>query len=601
MKGAKVNVESPMTPWYHPPQLLSTAKKTVISTIIGENADPRLVGAPPKRGEFYDYSFGLKKNGDDFSPDEAASRNEIWIDYVSDVGDGWNPTYSVAYSLARPALEIDGNSTRRGEILILGGDGVYPTAGAEEYEKRLVKPYRMAFNASRNGYPTDLDEPDLKKAPHIFALPGNHDWYDSLVAFQKIFCTGLFNRRTFAGAWRTRQQRSYFALRLPHNWWLLGVDLQLSHNIDVPQLEYFESIIARMNPGDKVILCVPEPYWVKAIKYKKITNVFEKKEESIEKLERLLQDKYAENPIQVKLYLAGDLHHYRRFESQDENRIQKITSGGGGAFLHPTHDFKEWEDPIRNPKHFSLEKNYPSPEVSSRQDWKNLYGFLWNNKTFGILPGFLYALIALMIHGEIRGQFDWTKPFKATANRLIEEPIALLIVILMMAGLIFFTDSNSKLQKYFGGFVHGLFHLAAIFVLGWLGYYLMLQFFGIGVSEYETYRNLHPTSVNVVWFFSILLVCFIGGYFVGSFIMGAYLFISLHLFGRHDNEAFSALKIEDYKNFLRLHIDAEGKLTICPIKIEEVARAWEYQKNDGGFYEPKGKLEPELIEKPITV
>ena len=71
------------------------------------------------------------------------------------------------------------------------------------------------------------------------ALPGNHDWYDSLVAFQKLFFTHIFNGRTFAGGWRTRQKRSYFALKLPHKWWLVGVDLQLSHNIDVPQLRYF--------------------------------------------------------------------------------------------------------------------------------------------------------------------------------------------------------------------------------------------------------------------------------------------------------------------------------------------------------------------------
>ncbi len=34
-----------MVDWYNPSQLLSTAVKTAISTVIGENADPRLITA----------------------------------------------------------------------------------------------------------------------------------------------------------------------------------------------------------------------------------------------------------------------------------------------------------------------------------------------------------------------------------------------------------------------------------------------------------------------------------------------------------------------------------------------------------------------------
>src|SRR5215213_6591571 len=170
-----------MTDWYNPTQLIDTAKKTIISTIIGANADPRLVAPAPADGSFFDYSAEFKNENFEGSKTE---REEIRIDYVSDVGDGWNPTYSVALSLARETLEIGNDKLGRGEILIFGGDGVYPTANSEEYEKKLVEPYRMAFNASRSG--DSSDKTDLKKNPHVFVLPGNHDWYDSLVAFQKI-------------------------------------------------------------------------------------------------------------------------------------------------------------------------------------------------------------------------------------------------------------------------------------------------------------------------------------------------------------------------------------------------------------------------------
>ncbi len=597
MKNEANDKKPKMVDWYNPSQLLNTGIKTAISTIIGENADPRLVNAASTLGKFFDYSHELIINEEGEFEESEKNREEIWIDYVSDVGDGWNSTYSVAYSLARQNIEIAGKPLERGEILVFGGDQVYPTATTDKYEKRFVEPYKIAFNTVGNANVKVGNDVDLKQTPHVFALPGNHDWYDSLVAFQKIFCTNIFNKRIFADGWRTRQKRSYFALKLPQKWWLLGVDLQLSHNIDVRQLEYFESIIEEMSSGDKVIFCVPEPYWVKAIKYQGYTKVFDEKEKSIEKLEEFLQGKQ----IEIKLYLAGDLHHYRRFESEDGHRIQKITAGGGGAFLHPTHDFKfdkNYKGKTKNASSYTLKQSYPLFEDSRKLDWGNLYGFLATNKTFGIVTAVLYPLLALLIHGEINGQFHWTKPFKATINRLIAEPISLLIVILLLLGLIFFTDSNSKLQKYLGGAIHGFFHLGAIFVLGWLGFFLMLRLVGIDTIRYATYYNEHPTTVNLVWFGCVLVVCGIGGYIIGSIIMGVYLFISLHIFGRHDNEAFSALKIEDYKNFVRLHIGKDGKLSIYPLKIEKVEREWlDEERNKKKISKPKNGIKPELIEQ----
>jgi hypothetical protein len=96
----------------------------------------------------------------------------------------------------------------------------------------------------------------------------------------------------------------------------------------------------------------------------------------------------------------------------------------------------------------------------------------------------------------------------------------------------------------------------------------------------------------------VLIVSGLGGYVVGSFIMGIYLYISLRVFGRHSNEAFSALKIEDFKNFLRLHIDKKGGLTIYPMKIETVPKNW---TDAGEYFTPSGGTKPELIEKEIVI
>ena len=58
----------------------------------------------------------------DFSKNE-----ELWIDYVSDLGDGFNSTYTVAHLLAQPEVDVNGDKLKRGNILVMGGDAVYPT------------------------------------------------------------------------------------------------------------------------------------------------------------------------------------------------------------------------------------------------------------------------------------------------------------------------------------------------------------------------------------------------------------------------------------------------------------------------------------------
>ena len=70
---------------------------------------------------------------------------DFWFDYVADCGDGWDSTYAVAYALAQPSLDVgEKNTMPRGRLLIFGGDLVYPTPHADNYDARLVGPYRVA-------------------------------------------------------------------------------------------------------------------------------------------------------------------------------------------------------------------------------------------------------------------------------------------------------------------------------------------------------------------------------------------------------------------------------------------------------------------------
>ncbi|MCU0621054.1 MAG: metallophosphoesterase, partial [Gemmatimonadales bacterium] len=255
----------PMVSWMDPGMLLDTGLKTLFSIMVGERSDPRIVqalaaGAP----ESYDFRAHHEDTEQGPRPLPDRPRRDLWIDYVCDTGDGWNSTYAIAYAAAQPRLTLDdGTSLPRGDLLVFGGDEVYPTPTREEYDRRLVRPYSDAFGD---------DEP--AEAPHVFAIPGNHDWYDGLNAFSRLFSSGV-GGRWFAGWW-TRQRRSYFALRLPHRWWLLGLDGQLKGDIDTPQMEYFQRLAQEeMQPGDRVMVCLSQPVWIYAHKYRMIGSEYD--------------------------------------------------------------------------------------------------------------------------------------------------------------------------------------------------------------------------------------------------------------------------------------------------------------------------------------
>lgn len=576
----------PPVSWFNLKQLAGTAYKSIISTIIGEQSDRRLMLAlASSEKEFYNYTRHHKIVNGKIVPDENSKRQELWLDFIADTADGWDPTYSVAYYASKPELNLsDGKNsyrTNRGEVLVFGGDEVYPAPSKKAYRERLITPFEQAFGDDKPADP-----------PHIFALPGNHDWYDGLEAFTRLFCSDLGSRK-FAG-WYSRQKRSYFALKLPQNWWLLGSDGQLHSNIDTAQLDYFRAIAdGHMKEGDKVILCISEPVWIYAHKYKKYGEQYDESD-LIFLQEEILKPRGAE----VKVYLTGDLHHYRRHEevTGKESKTQKITAGGGGAFLHPTHgaDFslltEELQLPEQKPREFKLKKSYPDEKTSKKLGWKNIL-FPFMNPGFGFLTGALYLITIWIISSTFH--FDFAHNLREFLGQTIKafyiNPVAALWLGAVAAGFVFFNDTHSKLYKWIGGLVHFFMNLVSIAYIG----------------LFATYINNTVFNENLITGFTFIPVIIFGlGWFFGAFNMGIYLTVSMNFFDRHDNEAFSALRCIDYKNFLRLHIDKEGTLTIYPVKIQKAARKWRFRKsgeNDNSFIIPEDGSKPELIEEPIVI
>jgi len=559
-----------MTNWYLPAQLASTALDVAVSTTVGRHADPRILESLGMRpAQIFDYS----------------QLSSLTFDFAADTGDGWDSTYTLASHLAQDqlAVQLPGGKAAtlgRGRFLVLGGDEVYPTASRAYYERRLISPFETAMAISA----------DEESAPHLFAVPGNHDWYDSLTSF-----TRLFVAKGWLGAWRCRQERSYFAVRLPHGWWLVGVDVQLDSDLDEPQLRYFQEVAQQIGPEDRIILCLPEPHWV--FQQERDTGHWDRAE--WERCPPICPE--GERPIitnldflehrlfkhQVWVTLAGDLHHYRRHQTPEGR--QKIVAGGGGAFLHPTHVWSE--TPLKDGSIF--QKAWPDPGPSRKLAWRNLL-FPFLHWRLGLLVGLFYLMVDWTVHVDLSSYaFAELGPALSTAlGGTLQRPGAALIVLGLLGAFVLFAAPEKRWFRWSAGLVHGLAHLGLCFSLGWWATWL-------SVVQWEL-----PFSSPLQHLLAGVLVLGAGA-ILGTMLWGVYLFVSLNVFKYHWTEAFSGLAIPDWKHFLRLRIDESGDLTIFPLGFRRVPRRWK-----PGPASPTGpRLEPDdpdftpaqLIEAPILV
>eukprot|EP00494_Astrolonche_serrata_P027640 UN27903 len=133
--------------------------------------------------------------------------------------------------------------------------------------------------------------------PVCYAIPGNHDWVDGLKTFTTKILFG-----NWLGGWLLPQKRSYFYLKLPCDWYIIGLDYGLDSDIDLYQMEYFSNFVKTLDDNAKLIIVCHEPDWIVRQFYHEPC---EKHSNAIYFIEQICGDK-------VRLRLAGDLHHYTR-------------------------------------------------------------------------------------------------------------------------------------------------------------------------------------------------------------------------------------------------------------------------------------------------
>ncbi|MCB9727394.1 MAG: calcineurin [Deltaproteobacteria bacterium] len=553
----------PMVAWYDPAQLARTGLAAGVSALMGTRADQRLVEALAADQPLFDY---------------AIAHDEVVIDFVADTGDGYAPTRAVAEAVRDTPVEWDPASRHRGRLVLLGGDQVYPAATRREYEDRFVLPWTDIFPKPEPGrVPPPVPRwgvvpaPEADAAttlPRLFAIPGNHDWYDGLASFSRLFT----QRRTIGGL-RTAQSRSYFALRLPGRWWLMALDIQLEGDIDGPQLAYFRhEVLARLEPGDRVIVCVAEPAWEKT----RLGRGDRHLDDNLAFVEGLITARGA----QVHVWLAGDLHYFRRWSTDaacaeprrtGADAVHKITCGGGGAFLHPTHTIdppqsRSTEGEPRLPTtlagHPALlgEAAVHPPRATSRRLCAATLLFPLLNPSFGVIPALLYFATAAIAYPWSRANFP-DPSFGAVALELAvgarSNPILWVWVILLLRMLVAFNDGAPSWRRALAGVLHGTAHLALAAVL---------------TALTLTWMKAPPAPLPplLAWV-TIAVFGVVLAWVCGSLLLGVYLFIAVRFCGWHTNEAFSALHFQGYKSFLRVHVRASGEVRIDAFAVDDAA------------------------------
>lgn len=250
---------------------------------------------------------------------------------MGDTGEGDRSQYAVV----PPALNVASDT----DFMVIASDVIYPCGEAADYPDKFFRPYQ--------GYPGP-----------IYAVPGNHDWYDGLRGFLRVFCDldleclpgpwlGRFGfvprllwrrpgevdgkaldeaRERYRGSPKQRaaQPGPYWAIDTPALR-IVGIDTGITGGIDRDQGAWLREVSA--GPKPKLLITGKPLYVDDTVRPGQI--------EGGGTVDAIIKDP-AHNYVAA---IGGDIHNYQRYpiKLDDGRTLQYLVSGGGGAFMHATH------------------------------------------------------------------------------------------------------------------------------------------------------------------------------------------------------------------------------------------------------------------------
>ena len=201
--------------------------------------------------------------------------------------------------------------------------------------------------------------------------------------------------------------------------------------------------------------------------------------------------------------------------------------------MHPTHRFRK-----RAGTTYKRSRVYPSGRTSFWLSFRCLLlGFL--NPTFALTSAIFYLV------------FSWPLLRTASLADFVHDGGSSLFLGAILAVACMFYADNRQGFRVWGGLTHGVAQVS----LAYLSCRAVIDALG------------RPAPLAPDFFCTVLAVA-LAGALVMPAILGLYLFSALNLFGFHANEAFSALRIQSHKNFLRFRIAPDGSLTIYALGLD---------------------------------
>jgi hypothetical protein len=462
---------------------------------------------------------------------EALGR-DVWIDYVSDTGDDVSVSAAVArmlfaeYDLEDPERPGEYVLAPRGDLLLFGGDTAYPVATAKEITNRVLVPFNRVLEA----------KPDARTRV-LLGIPGNHDWYDGLDGFGRMFrrrasrdeeprasIVGISRRmlehysewaREFVRGGKVDkpkalvlsgyvpvQNASYFVLPLSRSIQLFAADRQLK-TLDSRQHRFLvDAYRDRADASAWVLL--PDPLYR-----------FGSPSPSGTQMVQALGLDFASRP---HFLLSGDVHHYERLR---HDKVLHVVAGGGGAFLHPAPMF---EGRLRADVRWPTARQ--SRALLSAVPWKVARG----------RSGFLPHLALGAVFGPAMAM---STPFGARLDSAFGPPLFIAIVV-------------SVIYTFIGGVRRNLRRVAALAALAALATAAIPVVFSLGLTALSARLALGVPD----WLVGFLAL--FAAVFLGAWVFGLYLAL-LTRFGLEHTQAFTALDHPGFKHFVRLRVHANGR------------------------------------------
>ena len=348
-----------------------------------------------------------------------------------------------------------------------------------------------------------------------------------------------------------------------------------------PKPRYFVAIADGMPQGADIILCSAAPGWYAA----------EEKADSYRILSYAAW--IAENAgksLRVPLVLSGDSHHYCRYSGA--SGTQFITSGGGGAFLHGTHQLKDEirADWLREHEAVLSLKTEPTGEhaptdhracyPSQEQSWRLITGnfaFPVLNWDFSLLLAFVYLLAAFTL---------------TEAPRVDLATGIYLTLAAIFCGYAGYQEGwTAKVLSI--SLLHALAHFAAIVCLAWLAATLDSRLFGLYDGPWW------------LWLVALTVIIYRLGWPSPDLFSARTLYLTCRFANMSHNDAFSAIRLDSHRHFLRIRITDES-IAVYPIGVEEVPQRQDWREVAGldrtsSELAPRSPLRTRLIEGPVVI